>query len=114
MSRYSLILNLMIALACAGAQSDEAASAQPATSSENPVADYPELWQLDWSVRSELPEFSVTGWLASDDASKRFARIDGEVYVEGDDLDNGLMLLEVKRHCLIFVFQGKTFRYYPR
>ncbi len=114
MNRLPLILSLLFALTTPCALAESESMQIPPAPADGPQVEYPELWQLDWSVRSQLPEFSVAGWLASEESARRFARIDGEVYVEGDTLENGLTLLEVHRNALVFVFQGQTFRYNPR
>ncbi len=93
--------------------SQDSAEAEPAAAVSASPDELKSVAELSWSLRSQLPEISVIGWRSSDDDTKRFARINGEVYIEGDDLEGGLKLLHINKKDLVFMFKGTRFRYIP-
>ena len=74
---------------------------------------YPSVWELPYSMRKDLPPLDLTMHVFAADPSARFVILDGERHVEGDDLGDGLSLLEIREDGLVLAFKGQRF-IYPR
>lgn len=108
-----LLVTMQLLHPSEGLRAQQTTAAEPNTAEQQDDQGVMTIAQLSWSLRSQLPEFSVIGWRSNEDDSKRFARINGEVFVEGDELEGGLMLLQINKTNLVFMFKGTRFRYTP-
>ena len=72
------------------------------------------LNELPLSVRQNLPDFSVSVFLYSDDASSRLVRINGAMMKEGQYLNPGLRLEEIIPAGVIFSYQNYRFLIGPK
>lgn len=91
------------------APESEQATGPPA---ENWRPGQPELisyYDLPVSVRQELADFRVTIRIYNDDPSQRFAVINQQRFFEGDDVGQGLRLLEIRRDGVVFEFDQYRF-----
>lgn len=77
--------------------------------SENRVADYVEQWELPLSTRRSLPELSLSIHVYSGRPEERFVLINGERYVEGDSVGDGVDLVEIRREGAVVDYQSQRF-----
>ena len=68
------------------------------------------LSELPPSVVRQLPRFDVSVSIFSQLAVNRRARINGQMYYQGDSLTEKLKLYEITPKALIFDFEGQLFR----
>jgi general secretion pathway protein B len=73
----------------------------------------PVVWELPYTIRKDLPELNLTMHLYAPVPGERFVVIDGERYVEGDDIAEGVNLHEIRTDGMVLDFKGKRF-VYPR
>ena len=71
------------------------------------------MWELPYAVRRDLPPIALTMHVWASDPAGRFVVIDGERHVEGDELENGVIVREIRADGLLLEFQGHRFTY-PR
>ena len=67
------------------------------------------LDELPSSIKQDLPNFFVSVFIYSDDASSRMARINGQMIREGEYLTAGLKLEKITLNRAIFRFQNYRF-----
>ncbi len=73
----------------------------------------PSVWELPYSTRKDLPRLSLTMHLYAPVPRERFVVIDGERYVEGDEIADGVTLHEIRAEGMVLDFKGQRF-VYPR
>ena len=91
-------------------------AAPPAARPARPPARAPALpsvWELPYSTRKDLPELQLTMHLYAPVPRERFVVIDGERYVEGDEIADGVTLREIRTDGMVLDFKGQRF-VYPR
>lgn len=86
-----------------------AAPAEPDGSDNRGVAGYVEAWDLPLSVRRSLPELVLNIHVYSQRPNDRFVLINGERYVEGDPVGDGVDLVEIRREGAVVDFRSHRF-----
>lgn len=77
---------------------------------EAPPANEPRsYWQLPQSWRSEMPEFRISVLVYADEPEDRFLFINGERKKEGDSIDGGVVLEEIRRDGAVFSYRNQQF-----
>lgn len=66
-------------------------------------------WQLPQAWRSELPEFKITVLVFAEAPEDRFLLMNGERLQEGDQVDGGVVLEEIRRDGAVFTFRSQRF-----
>ncbi len=86
------------------AATSAAAAPAPAAAASEPrvyaVAELPE------NIRRELPRVAINGSSYSGDAASRMVMVNGQVFHEGDQLSNGLVLDKIRRRSAVFAYKG--------
>jgi general secretion pathway protein B len=80
------------------------AAAAPAASSGPP-----QMHELPFALRRDIPELRVSMVVSSADADARFALVNGERRREGDELADGVRLVEIRPQTLELEFRGQRF-----
>lgn len=93
----------------APARQPAAAPAEPDESDNRGVAGYVEAWDLPLSVRRSLPELVLNIHVYSQRPSDRFVLINGERYVEGNPVGDGVELVEIRREGAVVDFRSHRF-----
>ena len=104
------------AAAAKPAPATQPAATPPPARTVRPVARAPALpsvWELPYSTRKDLPKLSLTMHLYAPVPRERFVVIDGERYVEGDEIADGVILREIRADGMVLDFKGQRF-VYPR
>lgn len=68
------------------------------------------LEDLPAAVKSNLPEFKISGHAYSSEPRFRVARVNNKIVQEGEALSQGLKVDEIVSNGVIFTFQGYRFR----
>lgn len=93
------------------------ASAPPAsaarTATDKPGVTLPQVWELPYATRKDLPDLTLTLHVYAADPQQRFVVIRGERHVEGDDLGDGVTLHEIRPDGVVLEFKNQEF-VYPR
>lgn len=66
--------------------------------------------ELPISIQQELPDFRISMALYSDDPDSRVAKINGKTLKEGQFLEEGLKLEEIKPDGLVFNYRNYSFQ----
>ena len=69
----------------------------------------PSIHELPFAVRRELPELNVTMHMYSVDPQRRFVLLNGVRARDGDALDGGLEVVEIRAADIVLRFQGNEF-----
>lgn len=77
--------------------------AQPAES------EFMSYWQLPQSWRSEMPELRITVLVYAEASEDRFLLVNGERLREGDALEGGVVLEEIRRDGAVFSYRSRQF-----
>ena len=67
------------------------------------------LSELDLSVRSRLPDLAINALSYSPNQEKRFVMINQDIFKEGEDLGNGIVVEEIKKSSVVLSFEGRQF-----
>jgi general secretion pathway protein B len=67
------------------------------------------FWELPQSVRDSLPDFRITVLVYADQAEDRFVLIGGNRLVEKDQLQDGVVLDEIRRDGAVFTYRNYRF-----
>ena len=70
----------------------------------------PSYGELPHAIQEKIPEFNVSVHMFHEDPIQRRIRINGQMYTEGKNLEQGLALVEITRYGAVFDFQGYLFR----
>ncbi len=62
-------------------------------------------WQLPDSIRAELPEFRVRVMVYAERPEDRFILVNGQRLLEGDSLQPGLVVREIRRDGVVFSYR---------
>ncbi len=76
----------------------------------DPYASVPMLWQLPSSIRSKLPEISLTVHVYAPKSSSRFVIVNRRKYREGDALGVGVKLEAIVPDGVILDYDGRIFK----
>lgn len=68
------------------------------------------LRELPASIQQELPPFTISVSLYSDDPSSRMIKINNQTLREGESLAEGLTLQEIRQDAVIFSYKGYRVR----
>lgn len=66
-------------------------------------------WQLPQTWRSEMPELRITVLVYAEAAEDRFLLVNGERLSEGDELEGGVVLEEIRRDGAVFSYRSRQF-----
>lgn len=66
-------------------------------------------WQLPQTWRSEMPELRITVLVYAEEAEDRFLLVNGERLNEGDALEGGVVLEEIRRDGAVFSYRSRQF-----
>lgn len=77
------------------------------------TASLPMLWELPYEKRKDIPALAMSLQVYAPDPAQRFAIINDERHVEGDELGDGLKLQEITPDGLIVEYRGERFLF-PR
>lgn len=66
-------------------------------------------WQLPQTWRSEMPELRITVLVYAEAAEDRFVLVNGERLSEGDELEGGVVLEEIRRDGAVFSYRSRQF-----
>ena len=75
----------------------------------NTSSDPVSLADLDSSVRGRLPDLAINALSYSSDHAKRFVMINQDIFKEGEDLGNGIVVEEIKKSGVVLSFEGHQF-----
>lgn len=67
------------------------------------------FWELPQSVRDSLPDFRITVLVYADQPEDRFVLIGGNRLVEKDQLQEGVVLDEIRRDGAVFTYRNYRF-----
>jgi general secretion pathway protein B len=79
--------------------------AQAASPSQNHI----NYWELPGNVREQLPAFRISVLVYAEQPQDRFILVNGTRRYEGDELQSGLVLQEIRRDGAIFSFRRYRF-----
>jgi general secretion pathway protein B len=65
--------------------------------------------ELDPTVRGRLPEMSVNVLSYSDSRSRRFVMIDQNIFKEGEEVEKGVVVEEIRKSGVVFSFEDVQF-----
>lgn len=66
-------------------------------------------WQLPQQWRSEMPEMKITVLVYAQAPEDRFLLMNGERLEEGDELEGGVVLEEIRREGAVFSYRSRQF-----
>ena len=73
------------------------------------IAEPISYWELPQGVRDTLPEIKITVLVFAEEPENRFLLTNGQRLVEKDELDDGLVLDEIRRDGAIFMYRKYRF-----
>lgn len=88
-------------------------SAAPVAATPSAAASLPLLWELPYDKRKDIPQLTMSLQVYAADPAQRFAIVNDERHVEGDELGDGLTLKEIAPEGLIVEYHGERFLF-PR
>jgi general secretion pathway protein B len=86
-----------------------ARAVSPAATPEPGPDALPLKHELPFAIRRDLPDLRVTMVVSSGDAAARFALVNGERRVEGDEIAPGVRLVTIQAQALELEFRGQRF-----
>lgn len=90
-----------------------AASVAATAPPRSAAASLPLLWELPYDKRKDIPQLTMSLQVYDADPAQRFAIVNDERHVEGDDLGGGLTLKEIAPEGLVVEYHGERFLF-PR
>ncbi|MGY6630630.1 MAG: general secretion pathway protein GspB [Wenzhouxiangella sp.] len=88
------------------------AASEPAELSRG-VAEYLRAWELPLSVRRNLPAMTLNIHVFSPEPDRRFVLVNGQRYVPGDLVADGVRLVDIRREGAILDFREHRFLLEP-
>lgn len=73
----------------------------------------PQIWELPYATRKDLPALEMTMHVWSTVPAERFVVIKGERHIEGDEIADGLVLRQITPDGIELEFRGQRFMF-PR
>lgn len=70
----------------------------------------PEFAELPYSLQQEIPEIRISVHIYNAEPSQRKARINGEIFRQGEQIDRDLSIEEITPHGVVFDYAGTLFR----
>jgi general secretion pathway protein B len=71
------------------------------------------LFELDNSIRSRIPSIRINVLSYSENRSKRFVMIGQDIFKEGEEVSEGVMVEEIRNSDVIFRFENVRFLLEP-
>jgi general secretion pathway protein B len=71
--------------------------------------DVPYIYELDFSIRRDLPKMDMNMHVYSAEPESRFVVVNGKRYAEGEMAEAEVLLREVRRDGAVLVFRGTAF-----
>ena len=68
-----------------------------------------DIAHLDPSIRKRLPELSINALSYSPNQTKRFVMINQDIFREGEELDDSIVVEEIKKSTVVLSFEGRLF-----
>jgi hypothetical protein len=101
----------------AAAELSSAQDAEPGQSNIEPgqsrlephVSEPISYWELPQGIRDNLPEIKITVLVYSDKPDERFLLTNGQRMAEKDELENGVVLDEIRRDGAVFLYRKYRF-----
>ncbi len=100
--------------ASAGESAQSGTATEPQQPLHSDVAEYVRVWELPLSVRRNLPDLDLTIHVFSPRENERFVLVNGERYIAGDVLGQGVQLVDIRREGAIVDFRSHRFLLEPR
>ena len=88
--------------------SAETNNEQPAPANQEPKKHEPapiSYWELPDAIRTDVPEFKFSVLVYSAQPVDRFVLINGQRFTEGDDIQPGLAISEIRRDGVVFSYR---------
>ena len=70
----------------------------------------PEFAELPYSLQQEIPQIRISVHIYNATPSQRKARINGEIFRQGEQIDRDLSIAEITPHGVVFDYAGTLFR----
>ena len=86
-----------------------ASAAEPPPAALTATTPVPALSSLPEAFRRQLPALSLGGGMYSEQPAQRLVLVNGQVAREGDDLGNGLQLLQIRPRSVVFTLRDQRF-----
>lgn len=74
---------------------------------------YPSVWELPYSIRKDLPALNLTLHMYAAVPADRFVVVNGERHGEGDEIADGVTLVQISADGVVLEFKGQRFTF-PR
>ncbi|MFT5139347.1 MAG: general secretion pathway protein B [Lysobacterales bacterium] len=81
----------------------------PDSGSSTPRLEAISYWQLPEAIRQELPELRISVLVYAEKPDDRFILLNGRRLVEGDEVQSGMLLMEIRRLGVIFRYRHYQF-----
>jgi general secretion pathway protein B len=79
---------------------------KPTTQAATPAARVPAMSELPDEIKRDLPQLTIGGAMYSDTPSSRMLIINSQVFHEGDQPYQGLVLEEIRLKSAVFRYRG--------
>ncbi len=86
-----------------------ASAAEPPPAALTATTPVPALSSLPEAFRRQLPALALGGGMYSEQPAQRLVLVNGQVAREGDDLGNGLQLLQIRPRSVVFTLRDQRF-----
>jgi hypothetical protein len=106
-TNMKILLLLLLALALPGFATAQDSVANAKVEKQQKQQIPMELYQLPFDLRQALPAIKVTVLHAPDDPEQRFVKINGERFAQGDNLELGPRIVEIRTDGVILEYQGQ-------
>ena len=90
------------------APSSPASTASPPINNEHATA--PLLRNLPATLRAQIPPLELNVHVYASDPNRRFVYINSQRHVEGNDIGNGITLVQITRNGIVLKYQATHFR----
>jgi len=77
------------------------------------ASEYVRAWELPLSVRRSLPALTLNIHVFSEELERRFVLINGERYINGDELPDGARLVDIRREGAVVDYRDYRFLLEP-
>jgi general secretion pathway protein B len=79
--------------------------ARPPAAATEPIT----FWELPQGIRDSLPDLRITVLVFAERPEDRFVLIGGQRRVENDQIQDGLLLEEIRREGAVFTYRNYRF-----
>ncbi|MEZ5439855.1 MAG: general secretion pathway protein GspB [Lysobacterales bacterium] len=84
-------------------------AAPPVAAPAAPAVVVPMIYELDFSIRRDIPKMDMSMHVYSADPTARFIVVNGKRFGEGDQPETEVQLREIRRDGAVLVFRGTAF-----